>query len=187
MQQQHFQSNFKPSWPWTAKPTPAYMELNIGKPWHLGLPMPLATETGAGEEFLKSARSSAGMSAENEGSAGRSAGSSAGTSAIQVTALLPALLPAFPSFPALIPALLPALLPALPSFLALVRSTFQNFLSGTRFCGQRLRKSWCQSPIASVQRTLPTLARHSAVPRGTNVKRIARFESQHNERRVCED
>ena len=29
-----------------------------------------------------------------------------------------------------------------------------------------------QSPIASVQRTLSTLAGHSAVPRGTNVKRM---------------
>ena len=29
----------------------------------------------------------------------------------------------------------------------------------------------CQSPIASVQRTRSTLASHSAVPRGTNVKR----------------
>ena len=29
-----------------------------------------------------------------------------------------------------------------------------------------------QSPIASVQRTQPTLAGHSAVPRGTNVKRM---------------
>ena len=44
----------------------------------------------------------------------------------------------------------------------------------------------CQSPIASVQRTRSTLASHSAVPRGTNVKR-ARSESQHSERRVYED
>ena len=47
-----------------------------------------------------------------------------------------------------------------------------------------------QSPIASVQRTRSTLASHSAVPRGRNVNEwtpIARFESQHNERRVCED
>ena len=48
-----------------------------------------------------------------------------------------------------------------------------------------------QSPIASVQRTRSTLASHSAVPRGTNVKRMnanrTRFESQRNERRVCED
>ena len=29
-----------------------------------------------------------------------------------------------------------------------------------------------QSPIASVQRTRSTLASHSAVPRGTNVKRV---------------
>ena len=29
-----------------------------------------------------------------------------------------------------------------------------------------------QSPIASVQRTRSTLAGHSAVPRGTNVKRM---------------
>ena len=29
-----------------------------------------------------------------------------------------------------------------------------------------------QSPIASVQRTQSTLASHSAVPRGTNVKRV---------------
>ena len=30
-----------------------------------------------------------------------------------------------------------------------------------------------QSPIASVQRTRSTLASHSAVPRGTNVKRTS--------------
>ena len=47
-----------------------------------------------------------------------------------------------------------------------------------------------QSPIASVQWTRSTLAGHSAVPHGRNVNQwtpIARFESQHNERRVCED
>ena len=38
---------------------------------------PLATETGAGEEFLKGAARSAGTSGGNKGSAGRSAGSSA--------------------------------------------------------------------------------------------------------------
>ena len=31
---------------------------------------------------------------------------------------------------------------------------------------------WAKSPIASVQRTRPTLAGHSALPRGTSVKRM---------------
>ena len=71
--------------------------------------MPLPTETGAGEEVLKSAAKTAGTSAGNEGSAGRSARSSAGggvleavplpvrsagSSAVACIALVPALLPA---------------------------------------------------------------------------------------------
>ena len=56
-------------------------------------------------------------------------------------------------------------------------------------CSSNLR--WAKSPIASVHRTQPSLADHSAVPRGTNTTSIctptARFESQRNERRGYED
>ena len=40
------------------------------------------------------------------------------------------------------------------------------------FCGGILDGQDRQSPIASVQRTRPTLASHSAIPCGTNVKRM---------------
>ena len=48
-----------------------------------------------------------------------------------------------------------------------------------------------QSPIACIQRTQSTLASHAAVPcranaTWTNANRAIRFESQHNERKVCE-
>ena len=52
-------------------------------------------------------------------------------------------------------------------------------------CSKTLDGPNRQSPIASVQRMRPTLADHSAVPRGTNTTpMIARFESRRNERRV---
>ena len=64
--------------------------------------------------------------------------------------------------------------------------TFVKMESFVLFSVSYLDEENCQSPIASVQRTQSTLASHSAVPRGTitTPTPIARFESQHNERRV---
>ena len=76
------------------------------------LPM-LAQETGAGEEFLKSAARTAGNSAGQKRSAGRSAGSSAVASATKRSAAL------LPALPFVVPALFPALLAALFSGIAL--------------------------------------------------------------------
>ena len=81
--------------------------------------MPMTPESGAGEEFLKSAARTAGNSAGNKGSAGKSAGSSDFLVPQRRAALLPALFLAFPLFPALFPAVLAALFrnssPAPPS------------------------------------------------------------------------
>ena len=51
---------------------------------------------------------------------------------------------------------------AIPDFAAFSFFSFLSLLDGQNH----------QSPMASVQRTWSTLASHSAVPRGTNVKRV---------------
>ena len=112
--------------------------------YRVGVIKPLTTETGAGEEFLKSAGSSAGTSAGNEGSAGRTAGSSAGTSAGKegnagrsAGSSAPLLSSTGPGTASSTPPgtpLVPGTGPGTAS------STFKKFLSGTRFCGQRLCK-----------------------------------------------
>ena len=106
----------------------------------LDITKPLATERGAGDEFLKSVTRTAGNSAGNKGIAGRSAGSSAlRTFAIQAMALLPALFLALSLFPAVLAALFrtsspaPLLVPGSPC------SIFQDVLSSTPLCGQQFR------------------------------------------------
>ena len=86
---------------------------------------PSATETGAGEEFLKSAARTAGTSAGKKRSAGRSAGSSAAFLCNTGNGTASSTPPGTPLFPGTGP--------------GSPRSTFQEFLSSTRFCGRRLR------------------------------------------------
>ena len=88
---------------------------------------PFATETGAGEEFLKSAASNAGTSAVKKGSAGGSAGSSAVDCIAKESGTASSTPPGTPLFHGTGP--------------GTARSTFEEILSSTRFCGQRLRNT----------------------------------------------
>ena len=91
----------------------------------LRLTKALAAETGAGEEFLESAASSAGTSAGKKGSAGRSAGSSAALLCNTVNGTASSTPPGTHLSPGTGP--------------SIARSTFQEFLSSTRLCGQQQR------------------------------------------------
>ena len=74
---------------------------------------PLATETGAGEEFLRSAARTAGTSAGKKGKCqeeGRSGGSSAALLYNTSKSIASSTPPALPFFPALVPAVLAAFL-----------------------------------------------------------------------------